>query len=202
MDGFAKTLDAFIKAPLWIFFAACLALWMPVLGLKPLREVGITSDMKLIGLPIGFWALCCTAIFLSSLTARGWSSFSPAISRVGNSLWLRKSLSSLSDQAYALLAVAEEDAWDVFEYDPDAPEVRELRNKGMIQAISILRSGDQGDSRVNGGEFEIASKIADLLNAHPSVFRAQRTSSLAVLAEIRDKRRNAAGYIQWARGQL
>lgn len=201
MEGFAKVLDGLLKAPLWLFFAAFVASWVPLLNLPPLVSGGITHDTTLLGLPMAFWAICFTAVFLSSAVARTSTALAPLIGNGFSGLLLDFRLRRLSHDALVLLTVVEDDSWGTFAYDPDALEIEELRDRNMVRAEEVLRSGMPNDSRVNGGAFELTVAFRDLLYDHPDVLRKRRAGSATERQEIRMKSRNALGYLQWARGQ-
>lgn len=201
MDSFSKTVDAFVRAPLWLFFAAAVACWIPLFNFPPLVSGGVTSSTSLAGLPLGFWALCTAAVFLSSAVARASSTVTPFVGRVFARAWLSFRLGRLSPAALTLLSVVEEDGWSTFEYDPDAPEVQELRDEELIRPKAVLRSGPPGDSRLNGGEFVLSSTFGHLIHEHPSSLRKRRAGSAEDRQQIRGRALEASGYLQWARSQ-
>ncbi len=163
---YAKLLDLIIKAPLWLFFAALLVSGIPMLNLDVLTRAGVTSEIKILGMPLGFYALLSASLFGSSATARSYGTIKDSL--CGSLDWLtwRRRLFALSNSSRALLAVTEEDSIEFFYYDQRNNAISMLQNKGILEADLISPSG------MGWGKFRLTYQYKKAYSRHQRMFRS------------------------------
>lgn len=171
MVNIPHLLDTVIKAPLWFFLAGTIAFGVPLLNLEVFKQAGITSDLRLGGLPIAFYALISFSLFASSAVARSYSTVRKYIfDTIQGWLWWRR-LSNLPEEARAILAVLEHEGSENFHYEPEDNSISILRDRDLV--FVKLMSGTR-----SWGRFSLSYLYRDVYHRHRSRFRsALRCSS-------------------------